>query len=111
MAVMEKHKGLAAFNTDEDNKFAFASTNYVFTDIYMCFWDFFDKLEVVSLFVKMDLGRLSYLLEQKYRDLESLEEEFQAKGVELKLYERLHSTGFVLKGNKGQCKDFISRLV
>ena len=87
----------------------FAALDHIFNSIYISFIDFFDMNEVVSVFLEMDSGRLSYLCEQKYETLEKLEEHYKKRGATFKLCEQFEHKGFRVKGHKAACKQFIIR--
>lgn len=107
--LKKKHKEQVVIHTYENGNFEYASLDHAFSQIYINFIDFFNKNEIVSVFVEMDSGRLSYLIERKNEELQKLEEAYKKKDVTLKLCERLENKGFLLKGKKEDCKEFVSR--
>ncbi|XP_052804371.1 protein mono-ADP-ribosyltransferase PARP14-like [Mya arenaria] len=108
-SLQEKHMGLFVSFKHKDGSISFVTIDSIFEEVEEMISLFIDNHEVISEFIEVGSGRLAYLLTYKANELETIEDEYRPKGVEISVVEGMKN-GFSIKGEKQYCREIGQRL-
>ncbi|WAR05267.1 PAR14-like protein [Mya arenaria] len=108
-SLQEKHMGLFISYKHKDGSISFVTIDSIFEEVEEMISLFIDNHEIISEFIEVGSGRLAYLLTYKANELETIEDEYRPKGVEISVVEGMKN-GFSIKGEKQYCREIGQRL-